>query len=136
MGGVAGHAGLFGTARDLELYAHMLLCEGEWNGAQVLAPLTARAMVRNHNPEGLSGHTLGWFTRPNGYLPVGDFLPADTFGHTGFTGTSLVMSPSLGLVAILLTNRVHYDIESADFLRFRRRFHNAVASLVSSPAPA
>lgn len=130
LGGVAGHAGLFGTAGDLLTYARMLLGEGELDGVRVLSPLAARQMMRNQNPAGLNGHTLGWFTRPNGYLPAGDFLPEDTFGHTGFTGTSLLLSPSLGLVALLLTNRVYQQRDAAAFLRFRRRFHNAVAGLV------
>jgi CubicO group peptidase (beta-lactamase class C family) len=86
-------------------------------------------MGRNQNPPGVNGHTLGWFTRPNGYLPAGDFLPPDTFGHTGFTGTSLLISPSLDLAAVLLTNRVYQQRDAAEFIRFRRRFHNAMASL-------
>lgn len=131
LGGVAGHAGLFGTAGDLLTYARMLLGEGELNGVRVLCPLAARQMMRNQNPPGLNGHTLGWFTRPNGYLPAGDFLSEDTFGHTGFTGTSLLLSPSLGLVTILLTNRVYQQRDAAEFLRFRRRFHNVVAGLLN-----
>lgn len=127
LGGVAGHAGLFGTAGDLETYARMLLGKGTLNGRRILAPLAARQMVLNQNPPNLNGHTLGWFTRPNGYLPAGDFLPEDTFGHTGFTGTSLLLSPSLGLGVVLLTNRVYQQRDGKAFLRFRRRFHNAVA---------
>jgi CubicO group peptidase (beta-lactamase class C family) len=130
MGGVAGHAGLFGTTGDLLTYARMLLNEGELAGTRVLCPMAARQMMRNQNPPGMNGHTLGWFVRPNGFLPAGDFLPEDTFGHTGFTGTSLLLSPSLGLAAILLTNRVYQERDAADFLRFRRRFHNGVARLV------
>jgi CubicO group peptidase (beta-lactamase class C family) len=130
LGGVAGHAGLFGTATDLLTYATMLLGGGELNGVRVLCPLAVRQMATNQNPAGLNGHTLGWFTRPNGYLPAGDFLPADTFGHTGFTGTSLVIAPSLGLAVVLLTNRVYREREATEFIRFRRRFHNAVAGLL------
>jgi CubicO group peptidase (beta-lactamase class C family) len=130
LGGVAGHAGLFGTSGDLLTYARMLLGEGELGGTRLLSPLAVRQMTRNQNPAGLNGHALGWFTRPNGYLPAGDFLPDDTFGHTGFTGTSLLVSPSLGLVALLLTNRVYQERDAAAFLQFRRRFHNAVAGLV------
>ncbi|MFN3653568.1 MAG: serine hydrolase domain-containing protein [Armatimonadota bacterium] len=130
LGGVAGHAGLFGTLDDLQRYSEMLLNEGAAGATRVLAPLAAREMARNQNPPGLNGHTLGWFTRPNGFLPAGDFLPPDTFGHTGFTGTSLLLSPSLRLGILLLTNRVYQDRDAADFLRFRRRFHNAAAGLL------
>lgn len=131
MEGISGHAGLFGTVADLVTYGRMLLNEGELNGARILCPLAARQMMCNQNPPGISGHTLGWFTRPNGYLPAGDFLPEGTFGHTGFTGTSLLLSPTLGLVAILLTNRVYQQREAGDFIRFRRRFHNAIAGILA-----
>jgi CubicO group peptidase (beta-lactamase class C family) len=76
----------------------------------------------------VGGSTPGWFCAPNGMLPRGDLLPADTFGHTGFTGTSLLITPSLGVATILLTNRVYYETDATPFLRLRRRFHNAVAS--------
>ena len=64
-------------------------------------------------------------------LPAGDFLPADAYGHTGFTGTSLLVAPSLDLAAILLTNRAYSENASGDFLRLRRRFHNAVAGTLA-----
>jgi CubicO group peptidase (beta-lactamase class C family) len=129
MGGVAGHAGLFGTLQDLQTFGQMILREGAIDRVRVLSPQTVRQMLRNQNAPPLNGHGLGWFMKPNGYLPAGDFLPDDTVGHTGFTGTSLLLSPSLGLGAILLTNRVLLEQDAGDFLTFRRRFHNAVAAL-------
>lgn len=132
LGGVAGHAGLFGTLEDLLRYGRMLLGGGELEGTRVLGPLAVREMGRNQNPPGINGHTLGWFTRPNGFLPAGDFLPPDTFGHTGFTGTSLLLCPSLQAGVILLTNRVYQRRDAADFLRFRRRFHNAASALLGA----
>jgi CubicO group peptidase (beta-lactamase class C family) len=129
MGGVAGHAGLFSTVDDLQHYGTMLLRHGETRGNRLLAPAVVRQMLRNHNPASLPAHGLGWFMKPNGYLPVGDFLPDDTAGHTGFTGTSLLLVPSRSLGAILLTNRVLLDQDAGEFLGFRRRFHNAVALL-------
>ena len=130
LGGVAGHAGLFGTAADLLTYAQMVLRGGSLNGRRILGPLAVAQIGQNQNPSGVNGHTLGWFTRPNGYLPAGDFLPPDTFGHTGFTGTSLLLCPSLNLAVVLLTNRVYMQRDAAEFIRFRRRFHDAVAALV------
>jgi CubicO group peptidase (beta-lactamase class C family) len=127
MGGVAGHAGLFATAPDIARFARMLLRRGRGEGCRVLAPLTVEAMSRNAIAPGAGGCSFGWFTPPNGMLPAGDFLPSDAFGHTGFTGTSLLVVPSLNLAAILLTNRVYSENGSGDFLRLRRRFHNAVA---------
>jgi CubicO group peptidase (beta-lactamase class C family) len=133
--GVAGHAGLFGTAPDLLRYATALLVTlAPSPRCPVppfpLSPLAAAAMARGAIDPGLGGSTLGWFAPPNGMLPAGDFLPADAFGHTGFTGTSLLIAPSLGLAVILLTNRVYQERDAGPFLRFRRRFHNAVAGMV------
>lgn len=131
MGGVAGHAGLFASAPDVTLFARMLLRQGRSEsagGRQVLAPLTVAAMGRNALAPEVGGCSFGWFTRPNGMLPAGDFLPEDVFGHTGFTGTSLLVVPSLDLAAVWLTNRVYSERDGGDFLRLRRRFHNAVAA--------
>jgi CubicO group peptidase (beta-lactamase class C family) len=131
MGGVAGHAGLFGTAPDLARFARMLLRGGQGEGCRVLAPLTVAAMGRNALSPEVGNCSLGWFTQPNGMLPAGDFLPDDAFGHTGFTGTSMVVVPSLDLAAIWLTNRVYSENDSGEFLRLRRRFHNAVAGALA-----
>jgi CubicO group peptidase (beta-lactamase class C family) len=127
MGGVAGHAGLFAPAGALVRYAQMVLREGEADGRAVLSSLAVRAMATPQLDPAVGGATLGWFCAPNGMLPRGDLLPLDTFGHTGFTGTSLLITPSLGVATILLTNRVYFPADAAPFLRFRRRFHNAVA---------
>jgi len=169
MGGIAGHAGLFGTAADLARYASALLAtlatgprvwgmgDGERQGQTVsseacpptrpqtpdprpqtlfpLSPLVAAAMARGAIDPRVGGSTLGWFAPPNGMLPAGDFLPGDAFGHTGFTGTSLVIVPSAGLAVILLTNRVYQERDAGPFLRFRKRFHNAVAGLLSVIRP-
>src|SRR5436309_14974401 len=134
MGGVAGHAGLFGTVGDVARFAAMLLsgggCPLGGGDRRVLGPLAVRQMATNQLPPQIGGASLGWFTRPNGMLPAGDFLPADCFGHTGFTGTSLVLSPSLDLAVVLLTNRVYHDRDAADFLLFRRRFHTHEAGAI------
>jgi CubicO group peptidase (beta-lactamase class C family) len=133
--GVAGHAGLFGAAPDLVRYATALLAAlaGAPLGADLpptgfpLSPLAAGAMARGAIDPRIGGSTLGWFAPPNGMLPAGDFLPGDAFGHTGFTGTSLVIAPALDLAVILLTNRVYQERDAGPFLRFRKRFHNTVA---------
>ncbi len=130
LGGEAGHAGLFASAADVARYARMLLRHGRGEGCQVLGPLAVDAMGRNALAPAVGGCSLGWFTPPNGMLPAGDFLPGDAFGHTGFTGTSLVVVPSLDLAAVWLTNRVFNEGDGGDFLRLRRRFHNAVAAAV------
>lgn len=132
LGGAAGHAGLFGTLDDLLRFGRSLL--GDPALPALLAPLSRRAMMQNQNPAGMNGHGLGWFMRPSGYLPAGDFLPADTAGHTGFTGTSMLLSPSLGSLVVLLTNRVRCPGDAPPFLRWRRPFHNAASLLLRTPA--
>jgi CubicO group peptidase (beta-lactamase class C family) len=127
MGGVAGHAGLFSTVEEVGRFAAMSLAGGALEGSRILSPLAVRQMAANQLRPEVGGASLGWFTRPNGMLPAGDFLPGDCIGHTGFTGTSMVLAPSLDLAVVLLTNRVYQERDAADFLRFRRRFHNAVA---------
>src|SRR5262249_19664947 len=119
--------GLFGSAGDVSRFAGMLLRGGELEGVRILSPLAVRQMSENQLRPEVGGSSLGWFTPPNGMLPAGDFLPTDSFGHTRFTGPSLVIVPSLDLAVVLLTNRVYHERDAGDFLTFRRRFHNALA---------
>ena len=131
MGGVAGHAGLFSTARDLALYAQMWLGMGALGGARVLSPATVELATRNHT-QGLNEcRGLGWALncRP---CSCGDLMSPRAYGHTGFTGISLWIDPTYELFVILLTNRVHPTRENQCLLRARRLIHNAViASLVN-----
>jgi CubicO group peptidase (beta-lactamase class C family) len=126
--GVSGNAGLFGTASDLLRYGQMLLNGGELEGARVLAPLTVRQMLKNQVDPAIGGHTWGFFCAPNGMHPSGELMKDGSAGHTGFTGTSLLVHPGLSLVAVLLTNRVLYD--TAGHIRARRLFHNTLASAI------
>lgn len=103
LGGIAGHAGLFGTAADVGRLAQALLAGG--NG--VLRPATVAAMLVNRNGRFGPGaaHGLGVELNQRGYM--GRLAGRWSFGHTGFTGTSLVADPVRGTIAVLLTNRVH-----------------------------
>lgn len=109
LGGVAGHAGLFGTAVDLARYARMMLAGGTLDGARVLAAPTMALMTRPVAvPEGgLRG--LGWDKRSRFSANRGELLTAAAFGHGGFTGTGLWIDPGLDLFVIFLSNRVHPD---------------------------
>src|SRR5690606_18012519 len=106
LGGVAGHAGVFSTADDVAVFAQMLLNGGSYAGAEVLAPETVATMMRDYTGHLSSAHRgLGpeleaWF-----YHDV--LTSAESAGHTGFTGTSLVIDPHTETIAVLLTNRVH-----------------------------
>ncbi|WP_413450413.1 serine hydrolase [Georgenia phoenicis] len=106
LGGVAGHAGVFSTADDVAVFGQMLLNGGSYDGARVLEPATVEQMMRDYTGQLSSSHRgLGpeleaWF-----YHDV--LTSAESAGHTGFTGTSLVIDPHTETIAILMTNRVH-----------------------------
>ena len=134
--GIAGHAGLFGTAIDLARYGVMWLNGGELNGVRVLpSDLVAEAC---HNQTPFSGETerrgLGWRLMPVPGTPEntpdsGRGLSQHAFGHTGFTGTSLWMEPDLDLVIVLLTNRVHPTVTTT-YMERRAAFTDAIATAV------
>ncbi len=109
LGGVAGHAGLFGTAGDLAIFGQMIANGGEYADVRLLREQTVARMLANWNA-GLgraAAHGLGVALDQPDYM--GALAGPQTFGHTGFTGTSLVVDPHRGAVAVLLTNRVHPD---------------------------
>lgn len=130
-GQVSGHAGLFGTAPDLAIAASALATNGEVMGNRLFGRPTLRLVRENQTDPAIGGHSIGWFTPPNSMLPRGDILPDTTFGHTGFTGTMVVIEPKMELVIILLTNRVVNPADGTGIARIRRRVLNAVASAVT-----
>jgi CubicO group peptidase (beta-lactamase class C family) len=102
LGGVAGHAGLFSTAADLSIFAQMMLNGGTYNGVRIIADSTVQLFTTR-----AAGHrALGWDT-PTGSFGSGNYLSERSYGHTGFTGTSLWIDPDRDMFVILLTNRVH-----------------------------
>ena len=108
LGGVAGHAGLFSTAKDLARYAHMVLGEGTLDGARVLSAETVRKMLAPHDvPGGI--RALGWDVQSAYSTNRGDALSRRAVGHGGYTGTSLWIDPEKDLFVIFLSNRVHPD---------------------------
>ena len=127
LGGVSGHAGLFGTASDLFRYGQMWLQRGAWDGRQVID----EALVDESTRPMASGRGLGWVLSP----PDGEAAPdhpgrglsARAYGHTGFTGTSLWVDPERQMVIVLLTNRVH-PTRRPEIAAIRPAFHAKVAS--------
>ena len=110
MGGVAGHAGLFSNARDLSRYCRMLLNDGRLEGARVLQPRLVRQMVSPQSPPGKPDiRGLGWDIQSRYSSPKGAHFSARSFGHTGFTGTSLWLDPEIQAYLIVLTSRLHPD---------------------------
>lgn len=126
LGGCSGHAGLFAPIGDLEKFARMLLRRGVSAAGEVVIP--AAALAEFTRPAGLvpgSTRALAWDT-PGPDCSGGNLLPPGSFGHTGFTGTSLWCTPELAV--ILLTNAVHphRDNRRHLFFAWRRQLHEAV----------
>ncbi len=108
MGGVAGHAGLFTTATDLSKFAEMMIGLGERNGVRIVSPLTVRKFTSPNTPPDqpiLRG--LGWDIDSPYSSNRGELFPIGSYGHTGFTGTSVWLDPATKSYFIVLTNSVH-----------------------------
>ena len=130
MGGVAAHAGLFGTAWDVAAIGQMLLQGGLYGGRRILSGAAAALMVRNHTPHLNLSRALGWQGQDARGSPGGDLMSGQSFGHTGFTGTAVWVDPAVKLVAVLLTNRVHPSRQNEQIHRVRPLFFNAVRAAV------
>ena len=125
MGGVAGHAGLFSTADDVAKYAQAMLN----GGAPVLSSLTVEKMTTPATPPTLpSMRALGWDMDSPFSSNRGEFLPIGSFGHTGFTGTSLWIDPTTKTYIVILSNAVHPTGGSGAMVAIRTRTATAVAA--------
>jgi CubicO group peptidase (beta-lactamase class C family) len=128
LGGVAGNAGIFGTAPDLARFGEMLRRGGELDGVRVLAAQTVAEMTRDQLPAAIDpGYRQGLGVRIGETKSAGALAADGAFGHGGFTGTSLLVDQRRGLVVVLLTNRVHPSREWSDVTDLRR----AVADLAA-----
>ena len=125
LGGVAGHAGLFGTASDVLAFAETI----RTGGGPILSRASMARMRESQIPPALGAQSFGWFCSGNDYLPSGDLFSDQSFGHSGFTGTALLIDPAFGISLVLLTNRVVNQTEDGSrFLRLRRCWLNSVAA--------
>jgi CubicO group peptidase (beta-lactamase class C family) len=129
LGGVAGHAGLFGTAAGVGAFGQAVLraALGDSSCPPPLMPSIVARMTRKSTVPG-SSRALGWDTMLPTSSCGSDLSPA-AFGHVGFTGTSLWIDPVLDRYFVLLTNRAYATSSSDDMQRVRRAFHDAVARL-------
>jgi len=110
MGGIAGHAGLFSTARDLKRFASMLVNGGELDGVRVLSAATvARMIAPVPLPANAGTRGLGWDIDTSFSSNRGDLFPIGSYGHTGFTGTSIWIDPASKSYVIFLSSRLHPD---------------------------
>jgi uncharacterized protein YbbC (DUF1343 family)/CubicO group peptidase (beta-lactamase class C family) len=133
MAGVAGHAGLFSTAADLAVFCRMLIGGGEVNGTRILAPLTVARMTSPSTPAGERNvRGLGWDMDSAFSSNRGELLPPGSFGHTGFTGTSLWIDPTTGVYIVFLSNRVHPE-GKGDVTPLRARVATTVAGALVDP---
>jgi CubicO group peptidase (beta-lactamase class C family) len=128
-GGVSGNAGLFSTADDLAVFAQMLLRGGEWNGVRILSPLTVERMTEIYPKVGQSGRGLGWDIDTDYATVRGDLFGSRSYGHSGYTGTSIWIDPETGTSVIFLTNRVHPD-DKGDIIALRSKVANVVAAAI------
>jgi uncharacterized protein YbbC (DUF1343 family)/CubicO group peptidase (beta-lactamase class C family) len=134
MNGVAGHAGLFSTANDLAIYCQMILNGGAYRSVRILAPLTIAEMTRPRVVAS-NGATrgLGWDMNTTFSTNRGDLFPLGSFGHTGFTGTSMWMDPASQMFVVFLSNRVHPD-GKGDVGPLRGRVASIVAASITDTA--
>jgi uncharacterized protein YbbC (DUF1343 family)/CubicO group peptidase (beta-lactamase class C family) len=136
MGGVAGHAGLFSTADDLAVFCQMLLNGGAYGNARILSPLTIATMTQPHAvSESGAARGLGWDIATTFSSNRGDLFPLGSFGHTGFTGTSIWIDPASDSFVIFLSNRVHPD-GKGDVGPLRGRVASIVAGSITDATTA
>lgn len=126
VGGVAGHAGLFANAADVAKLGQAWL-----DGTLAIAPELAREAVSEQAVTGNERRGLGWMLKSVENSSAGDRFSADSFGHTGFTGTSLWVDPEARLVIALLTNGVYEGRAVMNPLPFRRAVNSLIAAALA-----
>ncbi|HVW03678.1 MAG TPA: exo-beta-N-acetylmuramidase NamZ domain-containing protein [Vicinamibacterales bacterium] len=131
MGGVAGQAGLFGTADDLARFCRMMLHGGALGPARVLSPLAVSRMTSPATPvDEPNVRGLGWDLDSSYSANRGDLFPLGSYGHTGFTGGSIWIDPATRVFVVLLSNRVHPD-GGGNVTPLRAKVATVVASAVT-----
>jgi CubicO group peptidase (beta-lactamase class C family) len=127
LGGVSGHAGLFSTARDLLHFGDWILGVAQGRRDTLTGGRHPRAFFRKQNQPRGSSRALGWDTPSEG-SSAGTRLSRHSFGHTGFTGTSIWVDPHNDLVIVLLSNRVHPTRDNARWGPVRREVADRIAA--------
>ena len=127
LGGVAGHAGLFSSARDLGVFAQTVLQGGIYGNKRIFE----KSILQNFTTKALidtsSSRCLGWDS-PSGEASGGIYISDNSYGHNGYTGTSLWIDPDYELIVILLTNAVHprREKKSPNYFEWRQKIHSSV----------
>ena len=130
--GVAGHAGLFSTVKDIAIFSQMMLNGGLYGWKRIFKNETVNQFTNKANILENSSRLLGW-DGPQGKASGGVYLSDFSFGHTGFTGTSLWIDPKNKIIVILLTNAVHPNrkSKSPNYYDWRQRIHSSVYEALS-----
>ena len=131
MEGVAGHAGLFSTAREAFSIANQVL-----PGSQLLKPDTLPLFAANMTCGCPTSRSIAWILGETPDCSAGPALPRTAFGHNGFTGTSVWIDPVKRRVLVLLTNRVHPRVHSIDMRELRRRFNTLAVQTLDGKRPS
>ncbi len=130
LGGVSGNAGVFAPLDDMITFAQMLSERGQTPEGAFLSKPVFDLAVKNFTPGLSEARGLGFQLKPPmpALSAMGDLMSEGSYGHTGFTGTSLYVDVRDGLWGVLLTNAVHFGRNKTEFFRYRRRFYNAIVS--------
>jgi CubicO group peptidase (beta-lactamase class C family) len=130
LGGTGGNAGIFAPAAELARFGEMLRCYGTVDGVRILSADTVEQMTRDQLPGGLDpGFRHGLGVRIGDPQSMGPLAADGVFGHTGFTGTLLIVDRTRDLVLVLLTNRVHPRREWSDIAHVRRAFATLASTM-------
>lgn len=125
MGGISGHAGLFSTIEDVHRFALMIEKEGIYQGKRILSQSALRIARLNDTAFSEEYRGMGWMIKSPTRASCGDYFSNSSYGHMGYTGTSLWFDPNIQLHIILLTNRVHLG-RHPHIIRLRPRLHNLI----------
>ena len=132
MGGVSGHAGLFSNTYDIANYAQMMLNHGIYNGKRIFSNRSISKFTKRQNMPINSDFALGWDTPSRKGSTAGDLFSNYSYGHLGFTGTSLWIDSEQNIIIILLTNRVYPSRKKKGMYQLRRSFHNQVMETIKN----
>jgi len=128
-GGVSGNAGLFSTAGDLAVFGQMLLNGGEYRGKRIFSKAAVERMTSVYPRAVFAGRGLGWDLCSDYASNGGDLFGPRSFGHSGYTGTSIWIDPETKTIVIFLTNSIHPD-DKGTILPLRSRVANIVAAAI------
>lgn len=130
LGGVSANAGVFSPLEDMVTFAMMLSERGRTPDGPFLTSRTFDLAVKNYTAGLAEARGLGFQLKSPvpALSSMGDLMAEGSYGHTGFTGTSLYVDEKSGLWGVLLTNAVHFGRDKTEFFRYRRRFYNAMVA--------